>query len=228
MPKPAKASAKPYRILIADDHAIVRRGLRVALEGQPGIEVCCEASNGREAVELTRERKPDLVVLDLTMPEMDGLAAARIIHNESPATVILVLTMHFSNEIAREVLRCGARGYILKSDAETDLADAVNRIRSGRAVLTGKLATSIVESFVDGEDPQSPPEPPISGLPLNGREIEIIKLLAQGKGNKAIALALLLSTRTIESHRHRIMHKMNFGSLSDLVRFAVRQGLVQL
>lgn len=162
------------------------------------------------------------------MPEMDGLEAARAIHKESPATLILVLTMHFSKEMARELLRCGARGYILKSDAETDLADAINQIRRGRAVLTRKLATTMLESFVAGENPDASQDTPLDGIPLNAREIEIIKLLAQGKGNKAIALALTLSTRTIEGDRHRIMQKMNFGSLSDLVRFAVRQELVQL
>ena len=215
---------KPYRILIADDHAIVRRGLRAALDGRPGIDVCCEASNGREAVELARQSKPDLVVLDLTMPEMSGLEAARTIHQESPATAILVLTMHFSTEMAREALGCGARGYILKSDAETDLIDAIDQIRSGRAVLPGMLETSIMENFVAGDEPNNLRD----GVSLSRREIEIIRLLAQGKGNKAIAIALALSTRTIESNRHRIMRKMNFGSLSELVRFAVRQNLVQL
>lgn len=190
--------------------------------------MCSEASNGREAIDLTLREKPDLVVLDLTMPEVDGLEAARVIHKESPATTILVLTMHYSKEIARQVLRCGARGYILKSDAETDLADAINQLRAGRPVITGRLQTTMVESFVAGSDPTGPEEPPIAGVPLSAREIDIIRLLAQGKGNKAIAIALALSTRTIESHRNRIMRKMNFGSFSDLIRFAVRQGLVQL
>jgi DNA-binding NarL/FixJ family response regulator len=220
-------ATKPYRVLIADDHAIVRRGLRAALAGRPGIEVCCEASNGREAVELVKKGKPDLVVLDLTMPEMDGLEAARTIHKQSPDTVILVLTMHFSREIAREVLRSGARGYILKSDADADLAVAIEQLRRGQPVITGKLATAMVESFVSSENLVDATSGPQTGVRLTQREMEIIKFLAQGKSNKEIAINLVLSTRTIESHRHHIMRKMRFCSLSDLVRFAIRQGLVE-
>lgn len=219
--------ARPYRVLIADDHAIVRRGLKAALIEHPGIEVCCEASDGREALELVRKNKPDLAVLDLTMPEMDGLAAARAIHKEFPRTEILILTMHFSKEIAREVLRCGARGYILKSDADTDLAAAVEQIRRGQPVITGKLATTMVESFVSGEDLTAGTENPLPGIPLTQRELEIVTCLAKGKSNKEIAIDLALSTRTIESHRNHIMKKMKFDTFSDLVRFAVRQGIVE-
>jgi len=220
-------STKPYRVLIADDHAIVRRGLRAALSGHPGIKVCFEAANGREAVEFVRKGKPDLVVLDLTMPEMDGLEAARAILKEFPETVILVLTMHFSKEIAREVLRCGAKGFILKSDADTDLAAAIDQLRRGLPVITEKLTTALVESFVSSESPSDTHSGAQPGPHLTRRELEIIRFLASGRSNKEIAINLVVSTRTIESHRHHIMRKMNFGTFSDLIRFAVKQGLVE-
>lgn len=118
-------AARPYRILVADDHGVVRRGVRALLESQPGLEVCCEASTGLEAVEHVKKTKPNLVLLDLTMPEMNGLEAARAIRAESPDTDVLILTMHFSEDVAREVLRSGARGYVLKSDADSELVAAV-------------------------------------------------------------------------------------------------------
>src|SRR5579863_8616053 len=120
---------KPYRILVADDHAVVRRGVRALLESQPGLEVCSEASTGVEAIEYVKKGKPDLVLLDLTMPEMNGLEVARVIREESPETEILIFTMHFSEDVAREVLRCGARGYVLKSDADTELVAAVRHVQ---------------------------------------------------------------------------------------------------
>ena len=175
---------------------------------------------------MVKKGKPDLVILDLTMPEMDGLAAARAIQEESPETDILILTMHFSKEIARDVLRSGARGYLLKSDAETDLLGAIEQIRRGQQVIAGQLAITMMESFVNGEDIESP-DHPIPGAPLTAREVEIVQLLAEGKSNKEVAAALGVSTRTIESHRNHIMHKMNFTSFSELVRFAIRSNLVE-
>jgi DNA-binding NarL/FixJ family response regulator len=219
-------ATKLYRVLLADDHAIMRSGLRAILAKQPGIEVCCEASNGLEAVELVKKSKPDLVILDLTMPEMDGLAAAHAISEASPETAILILTMHFLKEIARDVLRAGARGYLLKSDAETDLLGAIEQIRRGQQVIAGQLAITMMESFVNGDDLESA-DHPIPGVPLTAREVEIVQLLAEGKANKEVAAVLGVSTRTIESHRNHIMHKMNFTSFSELVRFAIRNDLVE-
>jgi DNA-binding NarL/FixJ family response regulator len=219
-------ATKLYRVLLADDHAIMRSGLRAILAKQPGIEVCCEASNCLEAVELVKKGKPDLVILDLTMPEMDGLAAAHAISEASPETAILILTMHFLKEIARDVLRAGARGYLLKSDAETDLLGAIEQIRRGQQVIAGQLAITMMESFVNGDDLESA-DHPIPGAPLTAREVEIVQLLAEGKANKEVAAVLGVSTRTIESHRNHIMHKMNFTSFSELVRFAIRNDLVE-
>jgi DNA-binding NarL/FixJ family response regulator len=219
-------ATKPYRVLLADDHTLMRSGLKAILAKQPGIEVCAEASTGTEAVALVKTAKPDLVILDLTMPEMDGLAAAHAIQEESPETNILILTMHFSKEIARDVLRSGARGYLLKSDAETDLLGAIEQIRRGQPVIAGQLAITMLESFVNGEELSSP-DRPIPGAPLTAREVEIVQLLGAGKSNKEVAATLGVSTRTIESHRNHIMHKMNFASFSDLIRFAIRNNLVE-
>lgn len=222
------AAKQPYRILIADDHAIVRRGLRALLASQPGIEVCSEASSGAEALDHLKKEKPDLMVLDLTMPEMNGLEVARVAKEESPTTDILVLSMHFSEEIAREVLRCGAIGYVLKSDADTELLAAVDHARHRQPFFTGQLAISMAESFMQAPpDPEVPITKELEGTPLTGREIQVIQLLADGKSNKQVADALGVSTRTVESHRNHIMRKMNFTSFSDLIRFAVRTNLIQ-
>jgi DNA-binding NarL/FixJ family response regulator len=219
---------KPYRVLLADDFPATRRGVKQLLETMPGIEVCCEAANGREALELVKECKPDLVVLDLAMPEMDGLDAAGAIREAAPTTEVLVFTMHFSEELARELLRTGVRGYVLKSDPESELLAAVEHLRAGRPYFTGALAATMAEKFLQGTGaPAAGEEAAVPGTPLTAREAEIIQLVADGKTNKAIAEVLGVSTRTIESHRHRIMHKMKFRSLSELLRFAVRNGLVE-
>ena len=153
MTKEAAAPAPPpaprtYKILLADDHPIVRRGVRSLLETQPDLRVCAEAGDGAATMELVIKDRPDLVILDLTMPEKNGLEVTRLIREESPSTEVLILTMHFSEEIAREVLRCGARGYLLKSDADAELLSAVRHIKNNRPFFTGKLAISMAESFV--------------------------------------------------------------------------------
>ncbi len=222
------AAKQPYRVLIADDHAVVRRGLRALLALQPGIEVCSEASSGTEALDYVKKEKPDLLLLDLTMPEMNGLEVARAVREESPETDILVLSMHFSEEIAREVLRSGAIGYVLKSDADTELLSAVDHARQRQPFFTGRLALSMAANFMHGRtEAETATKKELPGTPLTGREIEVIQLLADGKSNKQVADALGVSTRTVESHRNHIMRKMSFASFSDLVRFAVRTNLIQ-
>ena len=230
--KSTGSGGKAYRVVVADDHAVVRRGVRALLEMQPGIEVAAEATNGLEALNLVRKLKPDLVVLDLTMPEMNGLELARAIREENNTTEMLVLTMHFSEEVAREALRCGAMAYVLKSDADTDLLAAVDHVRHKQPFFTGQLATSMAENFVNfpAAEPASSPaeETPAKTIPLTQREIDVITLLAQGKSNKEAASALGVSARTVESHRNHIMRKMNFASFSDMVRFAIRNKIVEL
>jgi DNA-binding NarL/FixJ family response regulator len=216
---------KPYRVMVVDDHPVVRRGVRAILEMQPGIEVCGEASNGVEAMEFVKKAKPDLVVLDLTMPEMNGLEVTTAVREHSPDTEVLVLSMHFSDELAREVLRCGALGYILKSDLDAELVSAVDRVRHHKPFFTSKLAVTMAQNFVAGPGEGGPGAE--GALPLTEREIQVVQLLAEGKSNKEVAGTLGVSTRTIESHRNHIMHKMNFASFSDLIKFAVRSNLVE-
>jgi DNA-binding NarL/FixJ family response regulator len=220
------ATPKPYKILVVDDHSIVRRGIRSLLETQPDMQVCAEAADGATAMEQVIKERPNLVVLDLTMPEKNGLEVTRLIREESPSSEVLILTMHFSEEVAREVLRCGARGYILKSDADSELLAAVRHIKNNKPFFTGKLAASMAESFVRdtrGAGNNGKAE----DVALSTREMEVVQLLARGKSNKEAAAMLGVSTRTVESHRNHIMRKMEFESFSDLIRFAIRSNLIQ-
>lgn len=214
---------RPYRVLVADDHPVVRRGLRHLLESQPGVEVAWEASNGLEAIQMIKSGRPDLVVLDLTMPEVGGLEVLTAGKQESPATEFLILSVDFSDEWAREVLRCGAIGYVLKSDADSELLAAVDHARQHQPFFTSRLAVSMARNFVDGRSSLTMGDE----LRLTQRELEVIQLLAGGKSNKEASADLGVSPRTVESHRSRIMKRLNFRSFSDLVRFAVREGLVE-
>jgi DNA-binding NarL/FixJ family response regulator len=220
------ATPKPYKILVVDDHSIVRRGIRSLLETQPDMQVCAEAADGATAMEQVIKERPNLVVLDLTMPEKNGLEVTRLIREESPSSEVLILTMHFSEEVAREVLRCGARGYILKSDADSELLAAVRHIKNNKPFFTGKLAASMAESFVR-DTRGSGNSGKAEDVALSNREMEVVQLLASGKSNKQAAAMLGVSTRTVESHRNHIMRKMEFESFSDLIRFAIRSNLIQ-
>ena len=224
-PEPRTAVSKPYRILVVDDHAVVRLGLRALLASQSGIEVSGEASTGVEALEYVKKHKPDLVIMDLTMPDINGLEASRAVKEASPETEVIVLTMHFSDELGREVLRAGAIGYVLKSDADSELLAAVDHARHHQLFFTSELALSMAQNFVGV--PSEAGAGGSAGAPLTPREIEVVTLLAEGKSNKEVAAALSVSTRTIESHRNHIMTKMKFASFSDLVRYAVRNNLVE-
>ncbi|HXN97722.1 MAG TPA: response regulator transcription factor [Candidatus Acidoferrales bacterium] len=225
-PPPPPPAPRIYKILVADDHPVVRRGLRSLLETQPDLQVCAEAGDGAATMEIVLKDRPDLVILDLTMPEKNGLEVTRLIREESPSTEVLILTMHFSEEIAREVLRCGARGYLLKSDADAELLAAVRHIKNNKPFFTGKLATSMAESFVR-DNRGSGANASTDEAPLSNRELEVVQLLASGKSNKEAAALIGVSTRTVESHRNHIMRKMDFGSFSDLIRFAIRNNLIQ-
>jgi DNA-binding NarL/FixJ family response regulator len=220
---------KFYRVLVADDHAIVRRGVRVLLESQPDVQVCGEARTGVEATDIARKEKPDLLILDLTMPKMNGFEVVREIREESPLTDVLVFTMHFSEELARETLRCGALGYVLKSDADTELLAALDNVRHHQPFFTSRLKISMAENYVRGLS--NPGDSGAAGVPFNSpltpREIEVVKLLAEGRSNKEVASTLGVSTRTAECHRSHIMRKMNFASFSELIRFALRTSLVE-
>jgi DNA-binding NarL/FixJ family response regulator len=219
----ANKSKAVYKIFIADDHPVVRHGLRRILESQTDPDVCSEAATGLEAIEQAKSCKPNLVVLDVTIPGMSGLEAAREIHESLPETGILILSMHFSEGIAREANRQGARGYVLKSDADQELLYAIEQLRAGGTFFTGRLAASMAEHFAHTT---TPGDTPLPGVPLTEREIEIIQLLVEGRSSKQVAGLLGVSTRTIESHRTHIMHMMKFTNFSELVRFAVRNQLI--
>ncbi len=218
---------RPYRVQIADDHGVVRRGIRSILELEPGLDIVCESATGTQTIEHVLKYRPDLVLLDLTMPEQNGLEVAAAIRQQAPETQIIILTMHFSEEVAREALRCGALGYMLKSDADLDLLAAIRHVRHHRTFFTASLAHKLVESFL--EDPRQVPvgeKIASPDYPLTEREVEILRLLASGESNKKIADMIGVSRRTVESHRNHIMQKMRFTSLSDIVRFAIRTGLI--
>ena len=203
----------PLRILVADDHAVVRRGVRALLEGQMDWQVCGEASTGPEAVEQTRLLDPDIVVLDLSMPELNGLDATRRILRESPRTQVLVLTMHHSEELAHQVLQAGARGYVLKSDADRELVAAVDSLQQRRTFLTPNLAAS--DAGADGTQADG------GRGELTPREREIVQLVAEGRSSKEVAAMLGISVKTVESHRQRIKKKLNLNTAPQLVQFAV-------
>jgi DNA-binding NarL/FixJ family response regulator len=211
------------RILIVDDHAVVRRGVRALLELQKGWEVVGEAQTGREGVNLARRLRPDIVVLDVSLPELNGLDAARQIRRESPQSEILVLTMHHSEELARDVLQAGVRGYVLKSDADENLIAAVESLRRHKPFLTSKVTEFVLDDYLRRADVSA--EMPHSAV--TPREREIIQLLAEGKTNKEVAAALGVSVKTIEAHRANVMRKLHLQSLSDLVRYAIRNKIVQ-
>jgi DNA-binding NarL/FixJ family response regulator len=213
-----------YRIVLVEDHAIVRTGIRALLASQPDMAIVGEAASGLEAVEMVKRLKPDLVILDLSLPEMDGLQVLENIRKDSPDSEILVLTMHFSEDIAREALRIGAIGFVLKSDADEDLLAAVDNARHKQSFFTGALAASMADNFVATPEERRAQ----ADSKLTPREIQVITLLGAGRSNKEVAAELKVSTRTIESHRHHIMHKMKFASFSDLIKFAVRNKLVDL
>lgn len=213
------------RIVIADDHEVLRRGLRAVLEAQTGWKVVGEAANGREAVAMVERLAPEVVVLDISMPEMNGLEATREILRKSPGTEILIMTLHESEELVREVLEAGARGYLLKSDAAQDLVRAVDAVRSHATFFTSKVASMVVQGYVSsaaavGRVTDSP-------ATLTPRERQVAQLLAEGKSNKDVANALGISVKTAEAHRANIMHKLGMESLSDLVRWAVRNHITE-
>ena len=212
------------RILLADDHDIVLRGLRALIEAQPGMEVCGEASNGRIAVQLADQLKPDIIIMDVGMPELNGFEATRQIRRAQPKVAILVLSMHQSDQLVREVLAAGARGYMLKSDAGRDLVGAITLLAGGGTFLSPSVAKAAKRAGVQ-TTPKRPGRRAAGGL--TQREHEILQLLAEGQSNKSTATSLGISVKTVETHRARIMNKLAIKSLADLVRYAVRNHIIE-
>ncbi len=213
------------RILIADDHDVVRQGLRALLEAQPGWEICGEAATGRETVEKTRKLKPDIVLLDIIMPELNGLEVLRRIRKATPETQVLVLTMHESEDLIGQALKAGARGFMLKSDAGRDLVTAIDALSRRKPFFTSKVAQMVLEGYLEGTAPGAAEEAPRSRL--SAREREVVQLLAEGRTNKEIAARLEISTKTVETHRSSIMRKLNLHSVVELTRYAIRNKIIE-
>jgi len=212
------------RILVADDHEVARQGIRSLLESHAGWEVCAEAKDGREAVEGATRFKPDILLLDIGMPNLNGLDAARQILAMMPEARILILTIHDSEQVVREVLSSGAKGFLLKSDAGRDLLAAVEALQHRRTFFTPKVAQMMLDGYLR---PHAESDP--SGqCVLTPREREVIQLVAEGRTTKEIAAALSLSVKTAETHRTNLMRKLDLHSVADLTLYAVRNGIVQI
>jgi DNA-binding NarL/FixJ family response regulator len=213
------------RLLLADDHEIVRKGLRALLEGEPGWEVAAEVADGRDAVDKARELKPDVAILDISMPLLNGLEAARQIVKDGSQTKVLVLTMHDSDPLIQQVLEAGARGYLLKSDAARDLVTAVDALRRNKTFFTPKVAQLVLEGYLDKNPTEALPDG--GCFRLTARQREIVQLLAEGKSSKEVASALGVSVKTAETHRANIMRRLDCHSVTALVRYAIRNHIIE-
>jgi DNA-binding NarL/FixJ family response regulator len=216
----------PFRILLADDHEVVRAGLRALLEEQQGWEVVAEAVDGREAVEKATKLKPDVVVIDIAMPSLNGLEAVRQIVKAVPHCRVLVLTMYDSDPLIQQVLQAGARGYLLKSDAGRDLVSAIDALRRNKTFFTPKVSQMVLEGYLDKSPKEKEPEGEAESLRLTSRQREIVQLLAEGKSSKEVAAVLGLSVKTAETHRANIMRKLDCHSVTELVRYAIRNHII--
>jgi two-component system, NarL family, response regulator NreC len=209
---------KRIRILLADDHTVVRQGFKRILSAQADMEIVGEAANGREAVELAGQLRPDVVVMDVAMPELNGIEAARRLGQTVPHARVLALSMHKDSVYVREILRAGARGYLLKDSPATDLLAAVRAVASGEGYLSPSVSNAVLDDY------RRHVTNPIDLL--TSREREVLQMIAEGKTNKEIAGVLNLSVYTVDAHRGRVMEKLNLHSINELVRFAVRNGLI--
>ncbi len=223
---PERPHTGPLRILIADDHDVARVGLRALVESQKDWTVCGEAETGCEAVELALRLRPDVILLDFSMPGLNGLEATRQIHGTLPGTEILIVTMHDSELLAQELRKAGARGFLLKTDARRHLVPAVHALASHRPFFAGP-----------GSDPpfcnapasgKRPVKPTAAGGPLTRRQLEVLQLVAAGNTSKTIAKSLDIGTRTVEAHRAKIMDILDLHSVGELIRYAVRNKIVEI
>jgi len=208
-----------HRILIADDHDVVRRGVRTLLETRPNLAIVAEAGNGRAALDEARLTKPDIAVIDYSMPEMNGLELTRALKREIPRIEILLYTMHDREDLILEVLRAGARAYVLKSDTERHLLAAIDALSIHRPYFSGVISETLLDRFLDSA--------PTALATLTHREREVVQLIAEGRINKEIGHILTISVKTVETHRASAMHKLKLRTTAELVRYAVRNNIVQ-
>ena len=216
---------KNLRILIADDHDLMRRGVKALLQSHAGWEVCGEAHTGREAVSRAEELRPDVIILDISMPDLNGLEAARRIRKISPSSEILILSMHYSDQLIRDILEVGVRGYIVKTDSDRDLVMAVETLASHKPFFTPHATEVILSNFHTAGTRIDPSESIRDRL--TSREREIVQLLAEGKSSKEVASSLCISVKTAETHRANIMRKLQLHTVSELVRYAVRNQIIE-
>ena len=219
-----RAGKKRIRVLLADDHAILRESLRVLLEQEPDIEVVADVDNGRDAVSQTRALQPDIVVMDISMPELNGIDAALQIHEDLFHAKVLCLSIHREPGLVSAMLEAGASGYLLKTSAHDELVGAVRRVAKGETYLSAPIAADIVEHHVRGKGSTQ------SGvfMTLTSRQREVLQLIAEGHNTKAIAERLHIGAKTVLSHRETLMHRIGAQSTVDLARFALREGISQL
>jgi DNA-binding NarL/FixJ family response regulator len=210
-------------LLVADDHELVRRGIRALIQEQPEWQIVAEAKDGRDAVTKATEFQPDVAILDITMPSLNGLDAAMQIAKLSPRTKILILTVHESDQLIRKALDAGASGYIFKTDAAFDLITAVNSLLSDKAFFTPQISQMVLNGYL-GKGPKASDDAP---LQITAREREIVQLVAEGKHSKEVATVLDITVKTVETHRSNILRKLHCHSVSDLVRYAVRNHIIQ-
>jgi len=218
-------SMKTLRILVADDHDLMRRGIKALLQSHAGWEVCGEAHTGREAVTKAEELKPDIVILDISMPDLNGVDAAKRIRKSSPDTEVLILSVHYSDQLIRDILEAGVRGYIVKSDSDRDLIIAVETLANHKPFFTPRATEVMLTNFNEGKTRAEPPETMRDRL--TSREREIVQLLAEGKSSKEVASSLNISVKTAETHRANIMRKLQLHTVSELVRYAVRNQIIE-
>jgi DNA-binding NarL/FixJ family response regulator len=215
---------KAVRVLVADDHEVVREGVRALIERQPDLEVCGLAITGPEAVELALKTRPDVVVLDLTMPDLDGLEAIRQIIKALPDTEVVVFSAHRSEDLIEEVFEAGARSYVEKADASQNLVAAIRSLAEHKPFFSSQASENLLGRFLD---PGAKKEHDRAGRKLTARETEIVRLLAQGGSNKELATTLGISIRTVETHRATLMHKLGVHSVAGVVRYAVRHRIIE-
>ncbi len=212
-------------VFLADDHAVVRAGLRFLLAAQPGLEVAGEAANGRDAVRQVEQLRPDVVVMDIAMPELNGIEAAGQIRETCPATQVIMLSMHRTPEHVTRALQAGARGYLLKESASDEVVEAVRRVHAGHRYLSQGISDMVIDYYLDQPRVEAGQDRPAL---LSSREREILQLMVEGKSTKEMADLLSLSPKTVKSYRSRVMQKLGISNLPDLVKFAILHGLTSL